>query len=143
WQQGLITRRIQVGVPAGNSVTPYSWQSSIGIQRQLGASMSANVDYVFIGTRADGSTRNANISYNPATGANYPFTDVAHKPYPQFAEVNTVFTDGWNNYHAVQSGFVKRFSSRWQAQATYTLSRVFQGDPLPVDTFAGCQYPWS
>ncbi len=143
WQAGRITRRIQVGVPAGDSVTPYSWQASIGMQRQLGSTMSVNGDYVFIGARRDGVTRNANVSYNPATGANYPFTDVTHKPFPQFAEVNTVFTDGWNDYHALQSGFTKRFSNRWQAQATYTLSKTHQGDPLPVDTFAGCKYPFS
>jgi len=143
WQAGLITRRIQVGVPAGDSVTPYSWQTSIGLQRQLASTMAVNADYVFVGARRDGVTRNANVSYNPATGANYPFTDVAHKPFPQFAEVNTVFTDGWNDYHALQSGFTKRFSKRWQAQGTYTVSRTYQGDPPPVDTFAGCKYPWS
>jgi len=39
---------------------------------------------------------------------------------------------GWSNYHALQTAFTKRFSNRWQASLTYTLSGLWNGDPLPL-----------
>ena len=36
-----------------------------------------------------------------------------------------------SDYHALQTAFTKRFSDQWQASATYTLSRLWDCDPLP------------
>lgn len=34
------------------------------------------------------------------------------------------FTDGWSNYHGLETAWSKRFNGRWQASATYTLSAL-------------------
>jgi hypothetical protein len=134
-----LRRRIQTGLPSPDAQSPYSYQTSIGLQRQLGSTMSASADYVVIGTRHDLNTRNVNLTYNPDTGANYPFTNLSRLPYPQFGEINMAFTDLKSNYHALQTAFTKRFSKKWQGQATYTLQNTYDGTAVPLTP--GCQSP--
>jgi hypothetical protein len=111
--------------------TMYSNQGSIGFQRQLSDTIGIEADYAYTGTRRDVYTRNLNLSYNPATGANYPFNDISHLPYPNFGLVPTYYSDGWSNYHALQTAFTKRFRSNWQASATYTLSGYWDANGAP------------
>jgi hypothetical protein len=115
--------------------TMHSYQSSVGFQRQLGETMSVQADYVYTGTRGEGYTRNANLSYNPATGANYPFSDVSRLPYPEWGLAPMMYGDGWSNYHGLQTALSKRFSNRWQASATYTLSGFWDAIGIPDVAF--------
>jgi len=122
-----------------------SWQSSIGFQRQLGSVSAVEVDYIFTKSRDEGwQQQNVNIAFNPATGANHPFSNRALLPYPEFGVVAMTVQNGRSTYHALQTAFTKRMSSRWQASATYTLGgfwdalgRPLQGapgrTPVPVD----------
>jgi hypothetical protein len=100
---------------------PYSNQASAGLQRQIGRSMSFEADYVYTGLRAQNVSINANIAYDPATGVNYPFTRIDKRPYPDWGSVSSRVSIGESNYHALQMAFTKRFSDRWQANATYLL----------------------
>ena len=67
---------------------PYSYQTSIGMQRQLGDVMAIEVDYVYTGGRHERSARaqpgmNFNLTYDAATGINYPFTNIARRAVPE------------------------------------------------------------
>jgi hypothetical protein len=112
----------------------------MGVQRQVGRTMSVQADYVWIGNRhLSNGSRNANMTLNPATGANYPYNDRTTRLYPdQFGVVNVRYSDDYANYHGLQTAFTKRFSSRWQAAATYTLSgfwdvqNVYTPDQFPA-----------
>jgi hypothetical protein len=115
----------------GGYHTMYSNQASIGFQRQLGSTMAFEADYAYTGTRRDVYLRNSNLSYNPATGTNYAFNDLAHLPYPNFGLVPTYYADGWSNYHGLQTAFTKRFNNNWQASATYTLSGYWDANGVP------------
>ena len=56
-----------------------SWQSSIGVQRQIGATMAVEADYVYSqGRNEKDIIDNVNLTFDPATGANYPF--LRHRP---------------------------------------------------------------
>ena len=123
---------------AGNpqAQVSYSWQTSVGVQRQLGDTMSVQADYVFSGTRHERQVKDQNIFYDPETGANLPFT-AGIRPFVGWGSVSSAPTDQWDNYHALQTGFTKRFSDRWQASATYTLSKNYIGDPLPINVIPG------
>ena len=110
---------------------PYSQQASIGVQRQLGSVMSFDVDYVYNAGRREESDGNMNLTYNPATGANYPSADISRKPFPEWGNVFAEFLEGWSNYHALETAFTKRFSQRWQASATYTLGALRDAQALP------------
>src|SRR5712691_11715775 len=110
---------------------PYSHQGSMGIQRQLGSTMSVEADYVYTGGRREEGDSNMNLSYNPATGANYPSSDISKRPFPEWGPVFGEFLEGWSNYHGLETAFKKRFSQRWQASGTYTLSALRDAQALP------------
>jgi hypothetical protein len=135
----LAGRRSTTGTIANPDLdTPYAYQTSVGVQRQLGRDMSVQADYVWTAGRHELSTRNINLSYNPETGANYPFTDTARLPYPTWRNVNMRFSDDKSNYHGLETAFTKRLSNDWQLSATYTLSGTWEFEQLPLNP--GCQY---
>jgi hypothetical protein len=113
---------------------PYSHQGSIGVQRQLGDTMAVEADYVYIGGRhhpANSYDNPINLTYNPATGANYPFSDISRRPFPDWGFIRFNFGGSRSNAHALQTAFTKRFSHAWQASGTYTLGVVRDALPRP------------
>ncbi len=111
---------------------PYSYQSSIGVQRQFGATMALQADYVVNNSRHELFQRNINLTYNPATGVNYVSTDATRAVYPDWGVVNAYQSEGWSNFHALETAFTKRLSQRWQASGTYTLSLYNDGNTSPA-----------
>ena len=144
-----------VSPPAEFTKMPYTHQASIGLQRQVTDTMAVEADYVFVGGRDErttqGATRNnINLSYDPVTGVNYPFTDISRRPFPDWGPIYMNVMGGRSNSHALQTAFTKRLSQRWQASGTYTLSwlydmtsPVFSGTtpvPFPVAPDLGGEY---
>ena len=113
---------------------PYSHQASMGFQRQLGPSLALESDFVYLGQRRQQNTRNINLSYNPATQANNPFSNVALRPYPTWGTIVGQFSEGWANYRAVETALSKRYANRWQMSATYTLGWQYTGSPALLKT---------
>jgi hypothetical protein len=111
----------------------YSWQSSLGLQHQLNDTMSVEADYVWQGGRREFHNRNMNLTYDPVTGINYPFTNAARRPFPDWGVVSMNYTDGESDYHALQTAFTKRFSNNWQANATYSLGETWDVIPCPIE----------
>ena len=138
---GCIFRRtasgeINLGLWDGSEIrpantNPYAHQASIGMQRQIGSVMAFEADYVFTGGRNEERSHNINLSYNPATGANYPFSDIARRPFPQWGDIAGAVFEGRSNYQALQTSFTKRMSNRWQASGTYSYAVFKEGHPLP------------
>ena len=111
----------------------HSWQSSVGVARQLGATMALQVDYVQTNSRNEKSIQdNVNVTFNPATGIPYPYSDVAHRAFPQFGVIGSIPHIARSDFYGVQSAFTKRLSNRWQANATYTLGWLYETDPQPL-----------
>ena len=95
--------------------------------------MAFEADYVYSQGRDEKDVvDNINLAFNPATGANYPVTDRARLPYPDWGVVSMNTHLGRSAYHGLQTGFTKRFSHRWQASATYTLSGLWNADTQAV-----------
>ena len=117
-------QRQDLRILSPDAETPYAYQGSIGFQRQLSQSLAVQADYVYTGSREDFYLSNVNMTLNPQTGANYPFSDISRRPYPDYGTVAMYHTGGRSNYHGLQTALTKRFSSRWQASATYTLSKM-------------------
>jgi hypothetical protein len=134
---GCLRRSLGTFAAPYNEI-PYSNQASVGVQRQFGQSMSLEADYVYTALRAQNVSINLNLAYDPATGVNYPFTNIAKLPYPDWATVTNRLSIGESDYHGLQLAFTKRMSDRWQASATYLLAGQWdlQNAPVPV----GCQY---
>ena len=106
---------------------PRSWQTSLGVQRQFGDTLAVTADYVYSQGRDEKDViDNINLAFNPATGANYPVTDRARLPFPEWGILSMNTHLGRSAYHALQTSFTKRFSGRWQASGTYTLGRSLE-----------------
>jgi hypothetical protein len=136
---GRWPRVITNNLAAPDAVVPYSYQSSIGIEHQIGATISVEADYVNNLSRRQRVVQDVNVAFNPATGANYPFTDLSRRPVAGWGAVNMGLTEDQNNYHGLQMGFTKRLSNNWQASATYLLSGQWNYQREPINP--GCEYP--
>jgi hypothetical protein len=134
---GCLRREIPYEINHPWRRLPYSHQASMGVQRQLGSTMAVEADYVYTGGRGEENSYNLNRSYNPATGANYPFSDVSKRPFPEWGLVMAESLEGWSNYHGLQTAFTKRFSQRWQASATYMLSGLWDAQAVPYQYSLG------
>jgi hypothetical protein len=111
---------------------PRTWQTSIGVQRQIGATVAVEADYVFSQGRDEKDVvDNVNLTFNPATGANYPAADRARRVDPRWGNASMSTHTGESEYQALLTQFTKRYSDRWQASATYTLSWLWNQDSFP------------
>jgi hypothetical protein len=116
---------------------PRTFQSSIGFQRQFGAATAVTADYVYSkGDHEKDVVENINLKFDATTGVNLPFTARANRPFPDWGVVSMNSHLARSAYHALQTGFTRRFSNRWQASGTYTLSGLWNADTKP---FSGLQ----
>jgi hypothetical protein len=139
-QIATATRRSTTGTIASPTLdTSFTYQTSGGVQRQLGDAMSVQVDYVLSQNRHELQVRNVNLVFNPATGANYPFT--AARVYDDWNIVSMRFSDGQSDTHSLQTALTRRMLNNFQVSATYTLARTYFLNTLPLNP--GCQYPMS
>ena len=113
---------------------PFSWQQSVGFQQQIGREFAVTADFVHTRLQNTEVIRNINLTYNPDTGVNYPFSDLSRRAFPDWGLVNVVRAsrEGYSNDYALQTGVNKRFSANWQLSGTYTLGMVKDADSLPV-----------
>ena len=72
-----------------------------------------------------------NLLFDPATGANLDFRIRSNRPYPNWGTISMNTHTARSAYHGLITGFTKRFSNRWQASATYTLSGLWTSDSPP------------
>ena len=126
---------------APNFTMPFAYQGSIGLQRQLGTTMAFEADYAYTGTRDYPRDVPMNLSFNPATGANYPFSDISKRPFPDWGFVSMSFNGARSNRHALQTAFTKRFRGGWQASANYTLAGFWDAYPPPRSGFDLVTFP--
>ena len=85
---------------------------------------------------------NINLSYNPATGTNYPFSDISHRPFPEYGAVDMwIPTGARSNYHALSTAFTKRMSNGWQASGTYLLSGLWDAYAKPYSGLQPVTFP--
>jgi hypothetical protein len=120
----------------------HAWQSSIGVAHQFGGSMAVEADYVNTRSRDEKAIQdNVNITFNPATGIPYPFSDVSHRAFPLYGVVGMSPQTGRSDYHGLQTSFTKRLSNHWQGSLTYTLSGLWTQDPPPLSGFTEVTFP--
>jgi hypothetical protein len=121
---------------------PRTFQSSIGFQRQFGAATAVTADYVYSkGDHEKDVVENINLKFDPTTGVNLPFTNRANRPFPDWGIVSMNTHLARSAYHALQTGFTRRFSGRWQASATYTLSGLWTADTKPFSGLTQVDFP--
>ena len=122
----------------GMDKIPNSWQTSVGMQRQLRDDLAVEIDYVQTNTRNEKTiTGNINLAYDQRTGLNLPYSNRATRPFPNYGIIGMTPHSGWSDYRGVQTAFTKRFGNRWQASGNYLLSKINDSLPNPVSGLGG------
>ena len=140
---GCLRRALQeqAPIPEYSHVTR-SLQTSIGFARQFGSDMAFEADYVNTRSRDEKSIQdNVNITFNPATGIPYAFSDIAHRAFPEYGLIGMIPHTGQSDYQGLQTHFTKRLSHHWQSSLTYTLSGLWDRDPAPLSGFTAVSFP--
>jgi hypothetical protein len=110
----------------------YSHQASVGFQRQIGTTMSVEGDYTYQGERGGFYSHLMNVTYNPATGANYPFADVTRRAFPLFGRIGFERYARDGDQHALVLALTRRLANRWSGSATYTLAGYKDSEAQPL-----------
>jgi hypothetical protein len=141
---GCLLRDLQEQAPIPDYAhVTHSLQSSIGFARQFGSDMSLEMDYVNTRSRDEKSIQdNVNITFDPATGVPYPYSNAARRALPLYGVVGMIPHTGRSDYHGLQTSFTKRMSRRWQGSLTYTLAGLWDQDPAPISGFTQVPFQW-
>jgi hypothetical protein len=100
---------------------PYTWQSSIGFQKQINTVTGFDVDFTHWTEYRDTRTIDANLMYDPVTGYNKANGSAPIRPNPAYAGVFQFVSDGKREQSAIATSLTRRLRNRFQAGATYTL----------------------
>ncbi len=132
--KGCLSRSLDGVIPDPKyEPLAHTWQASIGIQRQIGETIGVEADWVYANAHNETFvTDNSNLTYNPATGVNYPFTDVTHRAYPAWGPVTTQIQAAPSESQELRTSFTKRFGRNWQASGTYSLRYLWDAESLPM-----------
>ena len=135
--EGCVFRTFGQEVNYEGRQTSYAHQASIGFQRQLAPLVSFESNFLFTGGRGEERSTQGNLAYNPATGANYRFQDIARRPMPFFGNVNFEYLAQESNYYGADFTLTKRYSDNWQATVSYTASWFYDVRPDRMEWFVG------
>jgi hypothetical protein len=135
-------RSLFLALPSDHPVIPFAHQASVGVQRQVGNTMSVAADLVYSDERSALTQMNINLAYNPATGANYRFQDQSRRPNPGWSNVNmSQHVPKGGEDLGLQIEINKRMADNWQASLGYSISAGWDYQYPPVRTAAGCEHP--
>jgi hypothetical protein len=98
---------------------PYTWQSSIGFQNQLGPLMAIESDLTHWIWNNQTVARDPNLFFDPVTG--YNVDPRFGRPNPAYSQISWYESIGKQDYLALSSGFTRRLQNNFQAGATHTL----------------------
>jgi hypothetical protein len=129
---------------AHNYEMPYSWQSSIGFQKQLNADMAVEADFLYWKEQNLDRPIDLNLFYNPETGYNTNLATTG-RPDPAYGQVQYITADGEADYAGIAMGFRRRFTDNWQLNATYNFM-FFKNDSAQGNysffTFPNNSFDW-
>jgi carboxypeptidase family protein len=134
---GCVFRSLTQEINYDGRPPQYSHQAGVGVQRQLNTATAFEVNFSYTGGRREEVGVNGNLSYNPATGANNPFSNVSLRPFPDWGIVNFEWLAGWSNYYGTDFTLTKRYSDNWQLSGSYTLAYFKDASPLREQWFIG------
>jgi hypothetical protein len=105
---------------------PYTWQSSIGFQKQLGEALGLDVDLTHYNGHRETRTTDPNLFYDPATG--YNRNPALGRPNPAYGVISNFVSTGHSDQTLLSAALTRRFRNRLQAGATYALMLAMHDD---------------
>jgi hypothetical protein len=98
--------------------SPYTWQSSIGFQKQIDSVTGFDMDLSHFNEYRDTRTFDPNLFFDPATG--YNKNPSAGRPNPAYGQVLAFVSDGHRDQTQLATAVTRRLKNRLQAGVTYT-----------------------
>jgi hypothetical protein len=105
---------------------PYTWQSSIGFQKQLNAVTGFEADLTHYDEYHDGRSYDPNLFYDPTTG--YSVNPSLGRPNPAYTQIIYYTSNGRRDQTQLSTSLTRRFHNHFQAGATYTLMFAMHDD---------------
>ncbi len=102
---------------------PYTWQSSIGFQKQINQVTGFELDLTHFNEYRDTRTIDPNLFYNPATGYNQSpaaVNGVANRPNTAYTQIAYFVSTGHRDQTQVSMALNRRFKHNFQSGLTYT-----------------------
>ena len=102
---------------------PYTWQSSIGFQKQINSVTGFELDLTHFNEYRDTRTIDPNLFYNPATGYNQnpaAINGVANRPNTAYTQIAYFVSTGHRDQTQVSMALNRRFKNNFQSGVTYT-----------------------
>jgi hypothetical protein len=105
---------------------PYTWQSTLGFQKQLSDVMGIDADVIYWRQYDQNNARDPNLFFDPATGFNkHPNT--FGRPAPDYGPINLWESHGKSDYLSLATALTRRYRNNFQTSLTYTLM-AFKND---------------
>jgi hypothetical protein len=98
---------------------PYTWQSSIGFQKQLNAVTGFEADLTHYTEYRDGRSYDPNLFFDPATG--YNRNPSLGRPNPAYTQIIYYTSTGRRDQTQLSTSVTRRLRHHVQAGGTYTL----------------------
>ena len=105
---------------------PYTWQSSIGFQKQINSVTGVEADLTHYNESNDTRSIDANLFYNGATG--YNALVASGRPNPAYGQVLAFTADGRKDLTQISTGITRRLQKKFQAGLTYTVMLAMHDD---------------
>ena len=102
---------------------PYTWQSSLGFQKQINSVTGFELDVTHFNEYRDTRTIDPNLFYNPATGYNQSpaaVGGVANRPNTAYTQIAYFVSTGHRDQTQVSMALNRRFKNNFQSGLTYT-----------------------
>jgi hypothetical protein len=113
---------------------PSTWQSIIGVQKQIGSQIGVEGDFTHWKGYNFARQRDPNLFFNPATG--YNRNPAQGRPDPKYGQIQWLESNGSADYAAISTGVNRRYANNWQAAMTYTYM-LFANDDTTNFQFQG------
>jgi len=120
--------------------SPYTWQSSIGFQKQINSVTGIDVDLTHFNEYRDTRTFDPNLFFDPGTG--YNRNPAQGRPNPAYGQVLAFTSNGHRDQTQLATGLTRRLKNHLQAGATYTLMFEMHDDGGIGYTSPGANNPF-
>ena len=100
---------------------PKTWQSIIGLQKELTDVMAVDADVTYWKAYNQGRQRDPNLFFDPANGYNRSPAS-AGRPDPKFGQIQWLESNGKADFAALATSFTRRYRNNFQANVAYTLT---------------------
>jgi hypothetical protein len=97
---------------------PSTWQSIVGMQKQIGSQLGVEADFTHWKGYHFARQRDPNLFLDPVTG--YNRNPNQGRPDPKYGQIQWLESNGRADYAAISTALNRRYANNWQSSLSYT-----------------------